>query len=150
MNYNIHIVEKMRLIDTVLKELNQPVIFENPDFNINEISSEFYLNVEHHTPRDTPTLNIILSNFDIQIDIDRVNEAFMWTNKQIKEEEEEIKVTVKMLFTSNIKIEYCGSNYTKLYFYNSKGVCVKILRYITGLYLKFNCKTRDYNSIYTA
>lgn len=148
MNYNNEILQKVNIIDNVLKELNQPGVLSNQDFNIDEISSEFYLKAYLNTPSNELSLNIILSNFDIQIDIDRVNEAFVWSNKQIKEEEQEIKDIIKMLFTSNIKVEYCGSNYTKLYFYNKNRICIKTSKYITGLYLKVMCKTKEYRPIY--
>lgn len=54
-----------------------------------------------------------------------------------------------MLFTSTIKVEYCGSNYTKIYFFDGNGECVKTLKYVTGLYLKVGCQTKEFPPIYT-
>lgn len=92
---------------------------------------------------------MIFINNALQINIDRTNESFEWSDKQIKENIEEIKDFIKTLFTSRIKVEYCGANYTKIYFYSDSGECIKTFKYVTGLYLKIGCQTKEYQSIYT-
>jgi hypothetical protein len=108
MKYNSKILEKIDVINAVLYSLNQQNIFKNPDFLIDEMSSEFYLMFHHTKKVNSPRLSIICSNFDLQIDLDRIDEAFVWSNEQLEKDKDDIKKLLVILFTSIIKARYCG------------------------------------------
>lgn len=149
MKYERGIYNKMELVNSVLERLDVGSIEANEDFAIDELfHQEHYVKFLLQKP-NCINMEFIFINNALQINIDRTNEAFEWSDKQIKENIEEIKDFIKMLFTSRIKVKYCGSNYTQIYFYNDSEQCVKILKYVTGLYLKVGCKTKEYQPIYT-
>lgn len=147
MTYKAEILDIIDTINQVLLRLNKPTIFENPDFSIDEMSMEFYLKL-NFAKKESIHFNIKISLHDIQIGIDRIDEAFTWSTNALEHDKKEIDNLIEQLFTSTIKVEYCGSNYTKLYLLNSIGECSKTLKYVTGLYLKINCQTREYKPVY--
>jgi hypothetical protein len=147
--YENEVYSKIELVNSVLKSLDIASLEANKDFTIDE---QFHQ--EHYVKfllqrSNCINLELIFINNALQINIDRTNESFEWSNNQIQENTEEVKDIIKMLFTSRIKVEYCGYNYTKLYFYNVSGNCVKSLKFVTGLYLKVGCKTMEHSPIYT-
>ncbi|MCB0740983.1 MAG: hypothetical protein R2796_07660 [Chitinophagaceae bacterium] len=149
MKYENEVYSKIELVNSVLESLNVSSLESNKDFIIDEsFHQEHYVKFLLQKPSCIELQLIFISNA-LQINIDRTNESFEWSDKQIQENINDVKGFIKMLFTSTIKVEYCGSNYTKLYFYDVSGNCVKTLKYVTGLYLKFNCKTKEYKPIYT-
>jgi hypothetical protein len=66
----------------------------------------------------------------------------------MREDSNKVKDFIKKLFTGSIKVKYCGSNYTRLCFFDNNGNCVKTLKYVTGPYLKVGCKTKVFEPIY--
>lgn len=149
MKYENEVQSKLELVNSVLKSLDVAPLEANKDFAIDELFHQ-----EHYVKfllkkSNSINLELIFINNALQLNIDRTNESFEWSDKQIKENIEEIKCFIKVLFTSSIKVEHCGSNYTKIYFYSNRGYCVKTLKYVTGLYLKIGCQTREYQPIYT-
>lgn len=148
MRYEKEIINKLDLINSVLKNLDVASLEANEDFTIDEqFHQEHYIKFLLQKPYCV-NLELILINNALQINLDRANESFEWSNLQINENIEEIKSFIKMLFTSIIKVEYCGSHYTKIYLYNESGNCIKTLKYVTGLYLKVGCKIKEYPPIY--
>ena len=118
MTYKAEILDKIDIINQVLLRLNKPGIFENSDFSIDEMSVEFYLKL-NFVKKESVRFNIKISLSDIQIGIDRIDEAFTWPNNALEYDKKEIDNLIEQLLISTIKVEYCGSNYTKLYLLNS-------------------------------
>jgi hypothetical protein len=146
--YENEVYSIIELVNSVLQDLDINALEANKDFTIDELfHQEHYVKFLLKKPNSI-NLELIFINNALQINIDRTNESFEWSDKEIRENIEEIKCFLKMLFTSRIKVEYCGSNYTKISFYDVNGNCVKTLKYITGLYLKFRCKVKEYKPIY--
>jgi hypothetical protein len=146
--YENEVYSKIELINSVLKDIGIPSLKTNKDFTIDE-----HFHQEHYVKfslqkTNCINLELIFINNALQINIDRTNESFEWSNKQIKENVEEIKSFVKVLFTSRIKVKYCGSNYTKISFFDGNGCNVKTLKYVSGLYLKISCQSKEYSPIY--
>ncbi len=142
------IKEQVDLINEVLISLKQPLILENSDFLIDEMSAERYLKIKY-TPSNHINFTITFTPFGIQIDIDRIPEAYDVSIEYFNTNKENIKKFIVILFTSITKVEYCGANYTKIYFYSTSRDCIKTLKYIKGLYLKIGCERKEYKPIYT-
>lgn len=147
MKYVIDVSNKIELVNSVLKELNVASLETNKDFRIDDSFYQGHYVKFLLRKADCIHLELIFIDNAFQINLDRTNESFEWSNNQIQKNSEEIKGILKMLFTSRIVIEYCGSNFTKVYFFNDR-TCIKTLKYVTGLYLKIGCKTREYPPIY--
>lgn len=150
MKFNKQIELKIELLNEILIELNEPVLFDNPDFSVGELSTEFYLELKLlNSNQNTIPMEIRVSLFDLQIGLDRVKEVYEWSNETINEERGKIISFIKCLFTSCILVEYCGSNYTAFSIFNSKGNIAFKTPIIQGFYLKLNCKKRLFSSIYS-
>jgi len=145
--FNNDILHKVALVNRVFEKLKLSRLFENKDFQIDEMSSEFYLKL-NFVKADYFRIEFIISSYDIQINVDRINEAFVWSNKQIETSQEEIVNLIEMILTKTIKFEYCGSNFTKLYIINDNGECLKTLKNVRGLYFKTKCQIKEYKPIY--
>lgn len=142
------ITEQVNLINEVLVNMNQSTLLENSNFLIDEMSSERYLKVKYDSLSHI-SFTIVFTPLGIQVDVDRAIEAYDVGIEYFNSNKAEFKNLIKMLFTSRIKVEYCGSNYTKIYFYDIGGSQVKTFKYVTGLYLKVGCKIKEYHPIYT-
>jgi hypothetical protein len=149
MKYENGIYNKINLVNSVLDNLNVASLETNKDFITDEsFHQEHYVKFLLQKP-NCIELQLIFINNALQINIDRTNESFEWSDEQIQGNINDVKGFIKMLFTSVIKVEYCGSNYTKINFYDGNGDCVKTLKFVTGLYLKAGCKTKEYKPIYS-
>src|ERR1044072_610228 len=132
MKFEKAVLEKIDLIDSILEEMKIAGLLKNPDFLIDKNRSwEHYVQFKLKK-LNAPELSIITSYTEMSINIDRTNELFHWSNKQIIKYHEEIKECIKIIFTKNISIDYCGSNYTKINFMDSEGQIERSLKYVTG------------------
>lgn len=144
----IEIKEQVTLINEVLSSLKQFLLLENQDFILDEMTAERYLKLKY-TSSNHINFMITISPFGTTVDVDRAMEVYDVGKEYIINNKSDYKAFFIMLFTSRIKVEYCGSNYTKIYFLDDNGDCVKTLKHVTGLYLKVGCKTMEYPSIYS-
>jgi hypothetical protein len=148
MEYELNIKYMIDIVNSALININRLPLSSNEDFFI-----DAHGNYEHYVKYTLKKnycigFDLILVNDYLQLDIDRVSEAYVWSIEQVRNEKNKIIEFLEALFTSTIKVEYCGSNYTKLYMINSEGNCIKTLK-VTGLtYLKVNCTTKEYPPIY--
>ncbi len=148
MEYSNKILHQVDYINSLLKGYNEESIFDNKNFIVDEMSWSEYLKITYKKVSSI-SFDIICSSSEFQINIDRTNEALDLSSSDFSENKQIIKDFLNFLFTCRAKVEYCGSNYTKIFFYNDNGDCVKTLKYVTGLYLKVGCKTKEYQPIYT-
>jgi len=147
MKYSDKITYQVDYINTLLKGYNEKPIFDNDNFTIDEMSWEEYLKI-NFKKADSIRFDIICSSNEFQINIDRANEALDLSSSNFISNVLLVKDFFDFLFKCRAKVEYCGSNYTKIYFYDQSGICVKTLKYSTGLYFKAGCKTKEYSPIY--
>lgn len=87
---------------------------------------------------DHVRIEISFSLDGIMIGIDRIPEAFSWSNRDLNESE--IVRTLQTIFKCRAKVIYCGANYTKVIFMNTNNKIEKSIRFINGLYLKILCR----------
>ena len=111
------------------------------------MTSERYLKLKY-TSQIHINCTITLTPYGTQVDVDRAIEIYYVGMEYINNNKIEYKAFFQTLLTSKIKVEYCGSNYTKIYFYNDIGNCIRTLKYVTGFYLRIGCKTKEYHPIY--
>ena len=147
MKYSDKILNQVDYINSLLKTYNEKSIFENKNFIVDEMSWTEYLKITFKKA-DSISFDIICSSNEFQINIDRTNEALDFSLSDFNKNKPLVKDFLDFVFTCKVKVKYCGSYYTKIYFYNDSGVCVKSLKFITGLYLKIGCQTKEYPSIY--
>jgi hypothetical protein len=148
MKYSDKILYQVNYINSLLQGYNEKPIFDNTSFIIDKMSWNEYLKVSFNRS-ERISFEVIFSSNDFQINIDRTNEALDISSNYFDNNKTIIKGFLDFLFTCRSKVEYCGSNYTKIYFYNDSGKCVKTLKYVTGFYLKIGCQTKEYPPIYT-
>jgi hypothetical protein len=143
MEYHKNVLHQVQIIDSVLHNLGEESsILDNLMFNIDEMSWEEYLILKCNK-KGFIKFKIYISKYDLRIDIDRVEEALhIDLSEPLKENI--IKQYIEILYTCRIEVQYCGNNYTKLFFYNNEGVCCKTIKQIRGLYLKLFCKSKSY------
>ena len=148
MDYSDKILYQIDYINSLLNDYNEKPILENENFTLDEMSWAEYLKV---TFRKTNSISfdLICSSTDFQLNVDRANEVVDLMLDDFDKNKETIRAFFNCLFVCKVKIEYCGSNYTKIFFYNDKGSCIKTLKYVTGLYLKFGCRIKEYPPIFT-
>ena len=77
--------------------------------------------------------------FLTEVDIQRLtpyvlmSETYTYSLDFIKNNEGYIKKIIKMLFTSTVRAEHCGKNYTKLYFIDKEGNILDTFTFMQGL-----------------
>jgi hypothetical protein len=148
MKYENEVTYKIELVNSILNELNALPLEINKDFIIDEtFHQKHYVKFKIQIPGSI-ALQLIFVSDALQINIDRTNESFEWSNKQIEDNENAVKDFIKMIFTCSIMVKYCGLNYTKIYFYNADRHCIYTFKFITGFYLNIHCKTKEYVPIY--
>ena len=148
MEYSHQILCQIDFINSLLKEYDEQSIFDNNNIIVDEMSWSEYLKIKYNKV-GVISFEIICSSSEFQINIDRTNEALDLSANDFRENRKVIKDYLNVLFTCRAKIVYCGSNYTKISFYDESEHCVKTLKYVTGLYLKIGCNTKEYPPIYT-
>lgn len=146
MNYSDKIQYQVDYVNSLLKEYNEAPLFDNNNFIVDYMSWTEYLKVIFNK-EDSIGFSIIFSSNEFQINIDRTNESLDLSSENFSISKSVVKELLDCLFKSRIKVEYCGPNYTKIYFYNEVGDCVKTLKYVTGLYIKFGCNVKEYKPI---
>jgi len=155
MIYDKKITYVENLINEVLIGVGEVSLFNNETFEIinSKIHDKSYVVLELVKP-NTIELIFWFECGDLRIDIDRTSETYTYDIEFIKENEEYIKNIITMIFTCSIKVEYCGENYTKLYFINKEGKTLNTFSFTTGLLgffgliSKKNCKEKLYPPIY--
>lgn len=148
MEFTEHVIKNLVVLNDALNNLGVDDVFTNPDFIIDKsLLSNFYLKIWLKKPQ-RPRITFIISNYDLQIDIDRITEAVMWSSQQIKENQHQITKYLEILLSHNIMIEYFGKNYTKISFYDKNDNYVSIIKQINGFYLKIWKEMKSYSAIY--
>ncbi|MCG3167164.1 MAG: hypothetical protein POELPBGB_02948 [Bacteroidia bacterium] len=150
MDYEKTVKNKIDIINSVFESINVPELLSNQDFIVdNNFHFEHCVKFILRKP-NAINLELVLISDALQINIDRTMETFEWSNSQISKDIIDVKNLIKILFTSRIKVEYCGSNYTKLYFIDKYDNYLKTLKYIKGLYFKIGCEIKEYEPIYSS
>lgn len=147
MKYSDEILNQVNYINSLLNRYNEEPILKNKNFIVDEISWRKYLKISFKKS-DNISFDIICSSSEFQMNIDRTNEVLDLNSSDFYKNKPLVKDFFYYLFACRKKVEYCGSNYTKITFYNDNGDCIKTLKYLTGLYLKIRCKIKEYPPIY--
>jgi hypothetical protein len=134
MNYTSEIIEKLRLVNEVLDKLHVPTLLDNDDFSIDEMSMESWLKVDLRVESNNKIpLSFIFTQGGLEIHLDRVSEAYDWSNKEIKKSSSSLSSMLSTLLTSYFLVEYHGSGHTKIRLFSKNGKCLNVLRYTEGL-----------------
>ena len=120
----------IKSINSLLLQYGDKRIFENQSFTVGELSSDTYLHLIFKRS-DRIQFELRLSSYDIEMQIDRVPEIF--TAVIEKSTEKIFRDFITDLFTSTIKVEYIGSHYTNIYFYNKENKQIRRLMYNESL-----------------
>lgn len=148
MEFTKEVQDKIIFINDVFNEINIKPILENSDFCIDaNLNYENYVQFNLCKPGSVQ-LGILLTESGMSISIDRYYEALDWGNKHLASQPNEIRDWFKSIFTSTIKIDYFGKNYTKFYFLDENRNAIKTLKYVQGFYLKVNGNSTEYPPIY--
>jgi hypothetical protein len=131
MNYTNKIIEKIDFLNSILVTKRISKLLSNTDFIVDDLSTIFYLKLNFNK---TIILNFILTDDEFQIDIDRISEAYIWNNNQLFTDYKNIESIILMILTCNIKVEYKGDYFTKLYFINKEGRLLNTLKSINGMF----------------
>lgn len=139
------IQKKLNLLDEIFDKMNVPKILENPFFDIDKFSTNFYLKFElRNSIKNNIPVEIILSLDGISLNIHNVNEIFEWNNSQIIEENSNIVQFFIEIFTSYILLEYCDE-YKVISLFDKKGSLLNRYNISTSL-LSFIPKFTRQNS----
>jgi hypothetical protein len=150
MNYIKEISEKMGVVNKVLEKINVPHLIENPDFSIDEMSMESWLqmNLKDKGKNRIP-LSLTFTPTGLEVRLDRIAEAIDWSDKDLKESNAVINIMLKNLFTSYVLVEYYGSSRTRISLFSQDGKCTNNFKYSEGLSLKGKREDRLYFPIYS-
>lgn len=146
MSYDDNIINQLEIVNDILHEYGQLPIFDNEDFIVKEMWY-FQLIMKFEREHCIPFCLHFTSN-GIRIDIDRMEEFIDISFVSIENYKNKVTTYLKLIFECSVQIKYCGKHYTKIYFIDNNGTCIHSGRYITGLYLKINCVTKEYPPIY--
>ena len=132
-----------KLIDSVLIDLKQKPLDENSDFILDPKWNEnHYIIIRFKKPKSI-SIKFEISYADFVIYIDRTEESYGWNYKFIEANKEYVIGMIKTIFTERIRVEYCGKNYTKIYFIDDKGITTNTLTYRFSLLslftFRWNC-----------
>ena len=153
MIYNKKILKFIEIINLVLLECNQEKLLDNKDFLI----PEGYLNLSDYlvidlVKKDSFKLRFWFENNNLRIDIDGIEEAYVFNYTNMQNNQQEIQNLIKIILTSILKIESCADTYKKLFFIkpNDKEVLITNIRHsiLSLLGIKWKCHIREYLPIY--
>ena len=147
MKYTDNIYYIVTLFDEVLNDLKQHQLFTNKNFTI--LGKKYEDNIIFTlVKKNTIRLDIFINEDSLEIHIDKTAETFVYSLEMIKNNEQHIKNVLKMIFTSKIKVKYCGKNYTKIYFIINNEV-LNTFVFRKGLsFFKQKCNKKIYPPIF--
>jgi hypothetical protein len=145
---NINII--LDLLNEVLVEFAAPEIFHNSGIKLNQqLLLEGYIQFRlQRNEKHVPLYFEISAQSGIRVDVDRARETFEWDLKDIVDEKYNVLSSLRMLLTSFVLVEYHGKYYTKIIFFNNKGICIDIYKYQEKLFFKGKRKDRLYFPVY--
>jgi hypothetical protein len=140
------------IISSILDELGQERLFENPYFSFRGPQYDDAVEIDL-SKKDAIRLKIEIFNSGLTIHIGGTNETFEYTTEFIQNNEKLVRKEIQMIFTHKIKEERCGENTTILYFIDKNNIIVRTFKY-SGLfdlsYLnKTKCNSAIYNPIFS-
>ncbi len=148
--YDKKIIFIEQVISKVLRQLNQPSLFNNQNFKLVKGSyHDEYDIVLSLIKKDSPELTFWLDRSGMRLDIDNVLEAFCVDDNYIEKHEKAVLDYLTMVFTSTIKVEHCGKHYTKLTFTGDNGEILDTFSYRDAIFaFRSNCQEKAYSPIY--
>ncbi|MBX2965053.1 MAG: hypothetical protein KF845_02825 [Cyclobacteriaceae bacterium] len=131
------------MFDRVFERLEQKPLLENPNFQI-----DYELKADHFFRFNSVEKDgRIRMMFEIAIDrltfwLDRTNEIPEWSIEFIKEKKDEVERELKLLYESEVLVEYKG-NRTRIILLDKSGVKLRRFSYYEGLSINwFSSTTR--------
>jgi hypothetical protein len=129
--------------DKVFEQLGQKPLLENPAFQIdNEMKADHFLrfNSVEKDRRIKMMFEIVTDRLTFWLD--RTNEIPEWSIEFIKEKKDEVERELRLLFESEILVEYKGKR-TRIILLDKSGVELRRFSYYQGLFINwFSSTTR--------
>jgi hypothetical protein len=145
------IQSKINIVNKALNVLNVPMLLQNSNFHVDPSISNFnYLKIDLKRNSNHVALSLIFTKFEFQINVDRVWEAFEWSNEQLAKSTDEVVGLLTMLFTHPIRIRYCGASYTKLIITDFQGNNLRQFKFIDGFRFSLKIEELRFKPIYEA
>ena len=145
--FDVKVMEKIELINSVFDKLGIPRLLENPDFVLSEISIEWMAQFKFKK-ENCIEIDIECDENGIDFGLFPHYEAYYLSNEFIRDYKEKFLELIEDIFKCTIKREVCGKGYTKYYYYNENGECVRTKKIIGLFYLKRNCVIEEFPPIY--
>ncbi len=152
-----YLLENVKLFDEVLRELDEPPLFENQNFTVAEnfdltpdYSVNYLIMESTNKTKNSLPIRILFEGNNLRIDIDGVPEIFQWAAKHIEEDRNSVVELIRNLFTGFISIETRNSS-KFVQIFDAGGFFVQQLSYnnlfhiLTGLYL---FRYKNYRRLY--
>ncbi len=155
--FDEQLLKNVELFDEVLKELGEPILFENANFRFVQnfgLSPDYlvtHLLIETaQTKSNTLPIHIWFEANDLRIDIDGIPETFEWAKKHIEQDRNSVKELIRNLFTGYVLIDEKGSSkFIQIFDTDGKFVNCQsrnnLFHMITG---RFLFRFRDYRKLY--
>lgn len=148
MIYIIEVTRKIQIINKVLQEINAPTLLENPDFLIDGMSCDSWLKIDLNRKSNNIPLSLILTPTELEIRLDRIGEAVVWSDIQIEKFTSKVSIMLKNLFTSHILVESYGSALTIISLFEYSGSRTNRFIYFELFYAIRKHKKILYDPIY--
>jgi hypothetical protein len=150
MEYRNEIIVNIALVNKVLQELNAPLLLENDDYFIDDMSFDGWLKIDFKPPVDNMvSFSMIFTPSGLEIILDRVAEAIEWSHDQLQNSGEAAMITIKKLLTSYLLVEYYGQIGTHIRLFNSSGEFLTSFKYNMFFFLRRPSKSKLFMPIYS-
>lgn len=131
------------MLNEILNSLGEVSLYEHKDFYFDKD-----LNYNHWTKikfkrENSIQINFEITNRDFRLDIDRIEEALYISYDDLIENKKEIKNFIVMIFTSLIRVEYCGKRYTKIFFVAKNGIIIDSIEFYKNTFFRFKYKCQE-------
>lgn len=144
MEYEIEVLKKQQLVNSVLHKLGVQGIADNPCVALKE-GRNFPNYAEYSIRSDGAVrVDLTISSDGMQVCIEDMMEFFDWSDKQVSEQSNAVAEVLEMVFSSAIEIKRCGSNYRRIRFLGERGECIWTCKYVSGFFLPISCRVYQY------
>ncbi len=120
--FDEQLLKNVELFDEVLKELGEPPILENKNFEatLNTSCCDLAIESTSESSNNLPIF-IMFEGEYLRIDIDGIQESFEWSKKHIDKDRNSVKQLIKNLFSGYVLIDYRQGSGRFIQFFDLNG-----------------------------
>ncbi|MDR5881006.1 hypothetical protein [Caballeronia sp. LZ032] len=141
-DFHSNIVWKIEIINSILEKVHLKRLGDRDCVFIPQTSDSYFAS---YLLDKNPFVRLAIEiGMDyVQIGIDRIAEAIVWNDLNIKADPRSFEDEIYSLLSGEFNVRHCGQGYTRVKIFR-KGVLVKDIKYVSGLFNWFGCDSEQY------